>query len=511
MADRVRSLGGGVLVGVVLGAALTAAAFLLVEERPADTPDLVGRRPAAPAQAADAEPVLDLTTAPGMVDLAPTEEELRWLRGSLERERVRREQARLSSKDTGLDILRRALQHQADLTPLMRDFATFSSHVQVAQGPVHRVEADGGEQPTKVQLGDLPAGTEVIEFGPGVFKLRWKRDWKQQIESVLIRGAGMDETTLEVGDLITVGGDLSHFRMQDVTLVGQALDVRGRAAAIFERVRFARWGTAGYNAPIGSSGEVYVGCRDCEFLGGGNHQALAVRGETIALFEGCLFWRLSQCVSTPGGAGRDSRVGFLNCRFEHSRLVYGAPKYGLYVAGGTVQFGTDDQEDTERRKRWGVEHATEVRGTTFEPAVPLTTLGDLARILDELDVDAPEPLLGIKLVDARRDGWRAFRVAGLDRARRHARFWRVVLSGGQTTVEKGGGSFSIEAGEYLGGVVALPELVRRSGAAAGTALTELKYQRLPWERERAAVQLGLGWPGYWVDARTGEHQLPPAR
>lgn len=507
-----------------LSSALTAALFLLLDPRGVE-PSAQGLGGTTRAQRAESisEAAPELRGRPAARrDLAPlesTEDERRFLEEALRHERCRRREAVIRPDDTGIGILRRAFRHQADIPALMRDFNAFASHVRPGGGPTGEFVADVGEDRTVADLGLLPKGTEVIEFGPGVFELRWKgRNWLDPIECLEIRGAGMEETLLVVRNDITVGKTLGHMRVRDLSIEGgQFLDVRGRAAAIFERVRFGggRSGSKhGYTTPIYNSGEAYFGFRDCEFLSDGDEHAVATRGGTLILFEGCVFYRVQGCVTGWIGAAGNSRAEFRACSWEHAPIVtrgfmyMDEPEYPIIVRGGTVAFGDAQLTEEQRREDWGAGFTARLEGVDFRPAEPLSSLEDLAGILERVDVDASRPLMGAVRIGARRDGWRRFHVYGYDPRTKRMRTWQITVHRGETAVEASEASsrISLMPFERVQQALSLPDLVRRSGRPTGHSQKDLYYRGLPIDWKQPGVRLGdeNDWPGLWLDAFTGK-------
>jgi hypothetical protein len=215
----------------------------------------------------------------------------------------------------------------------------------------------------------------VIELGPGTHAIARQHVVRDDVETLALRGAGPGETIVR-GDLLLVAGRAEHVRISDLTIEGEALDVRGAASVRFERVTFRGWETrAGYGAPVGASGDALLSFRDCTFVGGfrrpaGGH-AIAVRGGVAALFTGCRFVDLDGVVA----ASQDA----------HERAM-------LHLSGCTVVRG-------ELRHFTARSVGVRVRDARTEPDVPRMRTGDL-RALAEAFVPPPgERLVGVRLID----------------------------------------------------------------------------------------------------------------
>ena len=92
----------------------------------------------------------------GLRGLDLTAEEESWVRKQVEHERARREEARIRPTDTGLRIIERILNSQADPSDLLADFDLFASHVESAPGSAVVIRARG-----EVTL-DVRGGTAAV-------------------------------------------------------------------------------------------------------------------------------------------------------------------------------------------------------------------------------------------------------------------------------------------------------------------------------------------------------------
>jgi hypothetical protein len=395
----------------VVGAALSAAGVLMVtlgnggETRHArSSRDAPYDSRQSPATVAGEEP---------LTALEPTPEEIEWLSKTLQKERVRREKARIRPGDTGLDILERVIEHGADVSDLVRDFDRFQSHVHAAKGRTVRVPPEGDVR--AVHFDEIGGGAAVIEFGPGTFELDYKASrfhvQREDIRQLEIRGAGMDDTTIVSGgrDFITALKRIEHLRIHDLTFDGGdrgslLLDIRGKVAVILENVRFKAWASAGYGAPVGLSGGAYLGSRRCEWLGGHRdregYAGVAIRGTAIASLKGCVFADVGTVVMGGRGAALKSAVHLEGCLFENSSLAdsrilhQDRPEFPISVRGGEVFY--------ESRERWGARFAAEVVGVTFHDRIPRCKLEDLLAAIRAVPLEDGRQVQGAQLLAARR-------------------------------------------------------------------------------------------------------------
>jgi hypothetical protein len=516
-----------VMAAAVVASAATAVAFLATG---------IGSSERAPARstAAAERPRERLPAVDPLESVDAAADEVEFLRTALAKERVRREDARIRADDTGLDILRRVVESGADVTELLWDYDRARSHIRPKAGPVATIAATGDI--TSVDLSKAAAGVAVIEFGPGTFKLE-RSEWHQlreNVESLEIRGAGIDKTTLvaTTGTLLTVNESLVHLRVADLTFDGgeereeQILDVRGEASAAFENVRFRRWMSAGYAAPVGAMGGAFVLFRGCEFLGGfGISQSvctLAIRGDVIAAFEQCVFADVTSVVMGGSGAAQDSIVQMDDCTFENSaltdsRFLYrGRPECTVRVRGGRVHFGSPDLPDDERRKMWGAEYAAELLATQFSAEIPRCTLGDLVQVLERYRPSDGSLVGGIHLVTAHRGGADKFwlMLVGPDGTGRHP----VVVELRDGRIDQipqgrrgGGGPGGGNDPKLVTRCRPLGELLRASGLPLDTGCTKADYaQRYINGEMLPVVYVGDSWPPKIVlDGQTGARLRMP--
>jgi len=221
---------------------------------------------------------------------------------------------------TGIDLLTRHLDGSGDLSSRLWDFDDLSSVVRTPEGPVRRIEAEGAVTAVRPEQLKGP----VVEFGRGVFRLPQLR---RERGPLLLRGAGSDATLL-LGGPILVEGSVGHLRVCDLTFEGQALDVRGSVAAVLERVRLRGFTiTAGYGAPLGTTGRALLLLRECSVVGGfrrnAGGRALAVRGGVVALFDRCRLSDLEEPARSEPRAHPRSLLHFRRCHLAGCGPVRG--------------------------------------------------------------------------------------------------------------------------------------------------------------------------------------------
>ena len=128
--------------------------------------------------------------------IAPEEEA--FVREALRNERERRRQAVILDTDGGIDIVRRAVEADADVTPLLADAEAARARILPSTANAVRFDAPDGR--LEVDLKTLPADATVIEFGPGRFALVRCSPQKQrrrgEKDNQEIRGPGKDNTLL---------------------------------------------------------------------------------------------------------------------------------------------------------------------------------------------------------------------------------------------------------------------------------------------------------------------------
>jgi len=408
--------GGWIMAGAwklgtaaVAGAAVATTAILAADAR---------REPQPPRSVARAAPPAEERSGPPE-GLALSREEEAWIRDVVAKERLRREQAVIRPGDSALDVLRRYLNHGADISGLLRDYDRFRAHFRFSEGPVARIAAT--DEVTTVNLDEAAGDAAVIEFGPGEFRLdprsrafHWR---KHPLASLEIRGAGMDRTILRCGgvDFLHLGAETGNLLLRDLALDGERilLDLRGEAAALLERVRILGWSTAGHGAPVGVSWSAFLGFRGCEFTGG-RGWGLSLRGNALATFDSCAFLDMGAALIGSDANAAMSRVHLRGCTFDGAALLdrpFGPPRANearVTVSGGIVRFGSPSLRPEERAAKWGARFASSVEGVSYEPQRPPCTPEDLAGILRSAPYEEGRRIRGVWYVGRSPAGGRRF-------------------------------------------------------------------------------------------------------
>jgi RNA polymerase sigma-70 factor (ECF subfamily) len=518
--------GGG---GYFLGSAGPGSAPVAGRTGPpvASTDGVVSRSPGAGESApasSPASPAAPTGEADPLAGLSLTAEEREFLRGALVAERARREAARIDPSDGGLDVLRRTRESGAPTGDLLRDHASMAAHVRTGDGEGREIASDG-KDPTVVNLADLAGKSAVVRFGPGRFVLDRRSDEFRNIrkgrvvDSIEIRGAGMDRTTLELGDsnLLFVSGVLKNLRIRDLTidqgLRGRnLLDARGEVALSLENVRFL--GTDTY---LHVSGPFYLAARGCEFLGGGETHTLALRARGLALFEDCLFADQQAVFLGNSGGSAGMEVALRGCTFENShvadsRMEYqGKPEYAIRVSGGKVLLGPPDMDPADRRKRWGGDWVTATDDVRWGEGAARFTVGDLLNAVGAASVGGDDFLLCIRPLEARGAGARILRLDIGERTSGSKRARYVAWSGSSVedvkVEDRSGGPGLPKPGDVAG----LPDLasaVRRSAIPLDAACASISYgheARVDGNPVPTIhVQGPRDWPSWTIAAGTGE-------
>lgn len=422
-------------------------------------------------------------------DLAVLDDERSWVRDFIVRERERRTEGAIRASDGGLDVVRRWLEHGADIEPVVASFATMAAHVRDPSGPVARVEArvEANGEATTVDMGAVAAaaGSATIEFGAGRFvvdggRAQWGGNVRAPVEALEIRGAGLDRTTLVAPARLFAcygdRGDLRNVVIRDVTIEcgDNLLCAFGAASVRLERVRVR----ASRTAPLYVSGAAFVACVGCEFESPEGEFAAALRGPSIVVFEGCRFSG-GAAVLAAGGArsgGRESVVRCVDCRFEDVRVADSRIRGGrlrevdLRVRGGEVLLSPPRWSDDERRTWWGGEHAAAVEHVRFAALAPRLTLGGVLRAIDAAANAGWARVVGVELQSGGRDDTPVLAIwsvtddgkSVVGRVARLVNGALVVVPRVEPTKDR---SSAIESAKALDGILPLAELVRRSGIA----------------------------------------------
>jgi len=336
-----------------------------------------------------------------------TESELAFLRRALadERRRVAQAQAdeeerqrerQLQSDDDGLTVLDRYLRRGSDVTDVVASFASMRAHIRTDAGPVRRIEATSDRTP--VDLTEVAAGHTVLEFGEGTFVLdRGSDGWnvrRENVQSLEIRGAGMDKTTL-VGPgwaflCANKKAQIKNLVIRDLTIDSIekeqiVLDARGGIAAAIERVRFAGWVVAGHASALGVSGDAFLALRDCVFENSAGGFVLSLRGPGLAVFERCTF-EGARCVviADSHSSGLPATVRLIACDFGTVRVAdrnlhrRGGGGADVEIRGGTASAGPASWTEAERIKNFGAVDVVSMQGLTFRSTMPTFSVSDAA-------------------------------------------------------------------------------------------------------------------------------------
>ena len=350
--------------------------------------------------------------------------ELAFLRRALADERKRVQQAatdaeeqireaQLQSDDDGLTVLDRYLRRGSDVTDVVSSFAAMRAHVRTEPGPVRRIEPTGDR--TSVDMSEVTAGNTVLEFGEGVFVLdRGSKAWnvqREDLESLEIRGAGMNKTTL-IGPgwaFLCANKDarIRNLIIRDLTINSRekeqiVLDARGGISAAIERVRFDGWVVAGHAAALGVSGDAFLALRDCEFKGDG--WVLSLRGPGMAVFERCTFTDArSVVIAGSHTKGRAAIVRLYDCTFNtvpvsdrnlHSRDEGGAD---VEIRGGTAAGGPASWTEAQRIQNFGAYEVVSMKGLEFVATPPSFSVEDAAIAFDLAAATGLRNVVGVRV------------------------------------------------------------------------------------------------------------------
>ena len=526
------------LVAFLLGAGLTAAAFLFIGGQaggPGPSADGADAMLGA-GEIDDDRPMLRGTgqsdgarslhhpvTSDTLPSLAPTSEEVEWLGTALKKERTRREAARIRAGDGGVEILERVLEHGADPSSLLASYDAFRAPiVESKETGLALTELPAGET---VSFKDGDRSPTVIELGAGTFTLApndsfWGQltSKDQTVGSIVIRGAGMDRTTLVAEaqwSLLAIMGTAKHVVIRDLTIEGGGrmggILQRGKASMALENVRISGWQRAGHAAAIGISGDTYLACKGCEFVGTGKHSgwAISLRGRALLLCEECRFLHLdSGAVIGSGEKTNGGRAMLRACTFEGSRLTDRKLDLTLEVEGGLARFGGHSLSEEERERLWGVQHAARVSSVSFEAIPPVCTLGALLDVLEKLKLPADEQVVGITL-DGVADGRpKQFRVYTLPRSGSRSKTWIADVSRGWPEtehLEKDGGR-GLPPHDVVRRARSFVELLRGSEVPEDLEVSDLQYSYQGRDDPHPTLRVGerSHHRMWYLHAETGE-------
>ena len=533
------------LAGLLVGGAV---AHVLGDAEPA--PGLEAESRSAPSDAAattrgDAPfgpPAASGPSGPGgdatLAGIAATEDERAFLRRALAEERHRRQEAVIGPEDSGLEVLRRRLEHGADLSALVADYDVFASHVRAPEGRALDVSSDGDV--TRLTREMVPDGTTVIRFGPGTFEvpalevLLALGDRGRTVSGLAICGAGMEKTTLVGLADWNVGGRVEHLVLRDFTWragkrTGPMLSVHGSVGARIENVRMQGWRSGGHSAALGASGPCYLALQGCEFLGkqrGENDGGLGIslRDDCVVLLEDCLFADLEHgALAGWKGNGERAGVWVRDCTFENAALAaYGGndPDW-LHVRarGGKAAYGPATWTAEERRHHWfhGVDGTVE--GVALGPGLARCTTADLVRALDRFEASdawrvrepvepSPSPrVMGIALAEFDRGGPLAFHLYVAGASTWPCRCFTLRMDEPGVRPGDDGGSSPYLTAALLAEALPIRALLDRVRVPEGVTVDRFVYgQHAQGDGSGfvPAVQVGLPWDHWIFDARTGD-------
>ena len=525
-------LGARSVVLLLVGAVVGAGAVLLwpagLGPDATDTTETArpaAREPQAPPSGATLAP----RASTPLADLAPTPAEASWLREKLQQERARAASAAKLGDDDGVQVLTRVLDEGAAVSGAFSSFEAFRERVRPSDGPPTRIDLGGASPGTVVahRLPDpLPAGG-LIEFGPGTFQLQeespaWEAVRHAGVDTLEIRGAGIDKTTLRAGHLwalVSLDGRIRNLVLRDFTFDGWAaqgslLDLRGESSVRMESVRVRGWLLAGHGAAVGVSGRTYLVAENCEFDGGGRMSGwgLSVRAPALVWARRCLFTDLHSALSVSQGGVGNGRVLLEDCTFVNARVLDREAGYPVEVLGGRMAHGLPAWDEDERLVGWGRAHLAVVRGVTTGPGVVRCRVRDLIEAVEQLGHDAPESNRTLRLeLEALEDGrpsrftWHRYGGA------RSAQVQMAVRGKGERWT-KGLSRPKVDANVWppeadLAGALSLREALNRSPLGPDVAARAVHYALAttpPGEPRQAIVRVSESYGVWWeLDARTG--------
>ncbi len=277
-----------------------------------------------------------------------------------------------------LTLLDEHLAARQDATETLWDVQALDDLIGPAQGTTVRVD----DPSASLDLNAVPGSTARIQLGAGTYHLEGRLPTSEHPFELV--GAGLGKTTVIVGRLAPIGANqrLPGLRFRDLTIEGGTiLDVRGRAAGLFQRVRFRSWqDRAGFGAPVGIAGAALLAFDECEFVGGVKRppggSALSLRGAALLMFRRCIFADVSEVLSSSSRTPPHLRsaVHFDDCIFEAARVVRSDDRaegsYPIRLRQGEIRYGLQRASAEARRLAVGGERlivAPDV-GMKAEPA-----------------------------------------------------------------------------------------------------------------------------------------------
>jgi hypothetical protein len=395
--------------GVGLAAAVFAV-FWFVAPKPQHEAGDGDRRSPSPASPPPERVVRNVDSPRSAGDAPPrggskpdgySDDDWEWMKRALEAEKKRRREAEFADGDTGVDVLRKVVDHGADPEPLFESFEKFSRPLRT------KASSESVVRVTPENLDSVLAGLEkgkisatTFELAAGTFSL--KRSFRlEDAEFVTIRGAGMDRTIVEADAALIFANGVANLVVQDLSVDsvrgGGVIDSRGIGGMLLERVR-----SKGFDDGLGAvqaEGGSYVACDRCEFLGGFGRSPL--RGFGVLLRDRGLFY-LKECsmpeldhfVAAEGAAARGSIVVAENCRMPFNRTT------GRYDAGVTVRL-RGCRFDGISRTDLAAGTTVDLGGNVVMHAVPaeLPTLLDALRAAEAIDLRVVGASVAASLAD----------------------------------------------------------------------------------------------------------------
>lgn len=265
-----------------------------------------------------------------VVDSSLSEADRSWMLAALAKEKARRKAAEFQPEDTGVAVLRKILEHEADPTPLFESFETFTRPLRRSPGDEETIVVTP-ENVNEVFNGFAGKGRSrvIFEFTSGEFEIGSALRL-QGLEFVTLRGAGVDLTRIVSRDPLVRSHGVDNLRIADMAFDTRrrgdgVLDNREVGAMLLERVRVRGFDCgAGGSSAIYLGGAAYVAVDDCEFLGGSGRStysghALCIRDRCFVFARNCRFQELSATIYADGLGAGAGRVCLEGCRSRFDR------------------------------------------------------------------------------------------------------------------------------------------------------------------------------------------------
>jgi hypothetical protein len=429
------------------------------------------------------------------------------------------------------------LSSRKDPGEFLWKFAQVSSVVRTGEGESRRVESTG--EVTVASLHDLAEKSAVIEFGPGRFQFEPRTKGgadfhvpRKDIASLEIRGAGIDQTTLDgkgLWQFLCSENGIGNLRISNLTYDGgpgrvQFLDIRGSGAVIFENVRFRNISNAGHSAAVGASGPLYLGMKGCEFAGSGDSWGVSIRGSALVLLEGCRFTRLAGAVIDGGGTEDAGIVNLLDCVYDGCPVVDrpsrksrdGTPSLAVNVRGGQVLLGPPGAAKEKIREAWGGSFIAGDADVAFGPGTPAYSLREMLAALDRLSLPAGQAVAGIRvhpLDSAGPEGWVVLAMETTEAGRKEHHYFLPAAEGPPGELPRNMQAVPTPTAEQMDGALPMAQVLRQSGLSPETGALEASF-RMNLHLQGVAVpgvylRAPRGWPEAQLNGKTGENLNPP--